>query len=95
VEQTEYVPPDLDAPVDMICMISVWDHMFDGAEVLRWVNRNIKVGGFLICDSWRGRTKEDEPQHINTMRPEVFLRKLKSMGFMETPENPFLFKKEK
>ncbi len=89
------VPPDLPEQQDMVLMISVWDHLFDGIGILDWIERNTHIGSYVLCDSWRGQPLEEEPQHINAMEPNKFIKEMKRRGFVETPENPILFKREK
>jgi len=91
----EAVPPDLNSPVDLVLMISVWDHLFDPIGTLDWIARNTKDTAYVLCDSWRGHPKEGEPQHINHISPGEFVKMMKKRGFHEAPENPILFKKGK
>lgn len=89
------VPSDLENPVDGALMISVFDHLYDPKGMIDWITRNVKPGGFLLCDSWRNIKQEDEPQHIIKLDPNEALRLFHKKGWKSVPENPFLFIKEK
>lgn len=88
------VPPDLHAQVDAVLCISMFDHLWDPYGTLDWVTRNVKPGGWWLCDSWRSLPKESEPQHLLRFDPYTIQREFRRRGWRETPDNPFLFQKE-
>lgn len=85
---------DLEQPADALLMISVLDHLWDPMEALRWATRNVKPGGWMLCDTVRQMRKEGEPQHLVKYDPHQILKTLTAMGWRERPENPFLFVRE-
>ena len=94
MEFDEPVPPNLDEPVDMAMMISVFDHLWDPMGVLDWVTRHVRPGGYMLCDTWRNLKNHDEPQHLIKYDPHKIEKQFVKMGWRQVPENPFLFKKE-
>jgi len=88
------VPEDLPVKAKAVLMISVLDHAWDPYGALAWAYRHLEPGGYLLCDSWRTIPKEDEPQHLIKFDPHKFLSYMRSQGWRELPDNPFLFQKE-
>lgn len=98
VETQEFgqlTPQDLREPADGILLISVLDHLWAPYETLEWVNRNVRTGGFILCDTWRNMKDDNEPQHLIRYDPHRILHDFRRMGWRDVPENPFLFLKEK
>lgn len=94
IEFADPVPPDLSEPADVALMISMFDHLYDPMGMLDWAARNVKVGGWLICDSWRCVRLDREPQHLLKFDPQTVEREFKKRGFALVPESTCLFKKE-
>ena len=92
----EPVPPvDLQEPADLTLMISVLDHLWDPYGALAWVTRNTRPGGYFFCDTWRTQKMADEPQHLVRYDPLRILQDLRAMGWADTPDNPFLFRRRR
>lgn len=95
VEFEESVPPDLETLADGLVMISVFDHLWDPVGVLDWIECNMRPGGWMLCDTFHNIQSEDEPQHIIKFNPHRIVHDLRKRGWVNTPENPLLFVKEK
>lgn len=88
------VPDDLPEPVDVVMTISMFDHLWDPYGMLAWITRNVKPGGYWLCDSWRTVAMEKEPQHLLKFDPYTIEQDFRRLGWKMLPENPFVFKKE-
>lgn len=95
VECDAPIPNDLPVKVDGLVVISVFDHLWDPMGFLDWADRNVKVGGWMLCDTFFNVKTEDEPQHIIKYNPHKIVHELRKRGWVATPENPLLFYKER
>jgi SAM-dependent methyltransferase len=79
--------------VDGACMISVLNHLTHPLETVKWVRDQLKVGGYFVCD-WALHSDHDggnEPQHLDAYDIGAFGSYMKSLGFVVSPEHPWLF----
>jgi len=88
------VPQDMGVQAQAVLMISVIDHSWDPYGAIAWAYRHLEPGGYLVCDTWRTIPNEDEPQHLVKFDTHKFLSYMRSQGWRELPDNPFLFQKE-
>lgn len=88
------VPTSLPDPIDGVFLISVLDHLYDPYGALQWITKAVKPGGFLLCDTYRTRHKDHEPQHLVKFDPETIERDFRRLGWRDAPENPYLFIRE-
>ena len=95
LEFEDPVPPNLSTPADGLVMISVFDHLWDPHGVLDWADRNVRKGGWMLCDTFYNLKSEDEPQHLIKYNPHRIMHEVRKRGWVNTPENPLLFVKEK
>lgn len=89
--------PEDDTPdvgdIDMVMIISVIDHAWEPYELVKWAHRQLKVGGYVLCDSWRSIANDEEPQHLIRFEAASFARWMEAHGWEVVPENGFLFRK--
>ena len=94
IEFVSPVPPDLPTKADGVTMISVIDHTWDPMGVLDWLDRNVKPGGWLLCDTFFNLKSEDEPQHLIKYNPHKIQHEVRKRGWINAPDNPILYVKE-
>jgi 2-polyprenyl-3-methyl-5-hydroxy-6-metoxy-1,4-benzoquinol methylase len=95
IEFENPVPPNLPETADGLVMISVFDHVWDPQGLLDWIDRNIRRGGWMLCDTFYSLKSDDEPQHIIRYNPHRIGHDLRRRGWVNAPDNPLLFVKEK
>lgn len=85
--------------VDCVVLESMLDHCWDAYATLEWALKQVKPGGYLLCDYVTGRKdagKEDlEPQHLTTYDQFTIPQWLYERGFDESAKHPFLFQRRK
>lgn len=88
---TEPVPErDLPEKVDCVLMISMLEHLPDPFGTLKWVARQIKPGGTLVCD-YACLHDEDEPQHLLRYDPATLTNWLHEHGWRVALDVPWIF----
>lgn len=78
--------------LDGVFMISVIEHLTKPYEVVEWLTKHVKPGGFFVCDYLHStHIDEDEPQHLNRYDYATFDDWMHKIGWETSPEYPWLF----
>lgn len=72
-------------------LISVIDHLGSPYETIKWITRNMAIGGYLICDYLAVGSDENNPQHLDRIDVHTFDNFMHHWGWETSPEDMCMF----
>ena len=87
------VPTLSTVPADGVAFISAIEHVTHPYEVCEWLIKQLKPGGWMVCDYEHGGWSPENPQHITRYDVATFEVWMREHGMDVAPEHSWLFYK--